>query len=212
MGRTRINANQVNEDTLQDQDGDTRVTVEKNADEDKIRFETNGIEQMLIDDKGTVYVTNEIVLDGQSVVPGSLVIDHGIFQNPNSSYNPIYFPSDDSYTERVGPSSVNFQIAPFDGRVVKVQIKSSRDFDSTSTNLTVNFHKGADGSNAYSSTPTATVQVAGAKAWYVMTFDMGAAATFSEGDVIGYSLLLSDSWNGNETVHFTTVVQYDPFA
>lgn len=38
--------------SLQDSDGDTLVQVEESADEDKIRFDTGGVERMIIDDAG----------------------------------------------------------------------------------------------------------------------------------------------------------------
>ena len=61
---------------------------------------------------------------GINLIGGIFSIDQGLFQNPNSSYNPIYFPADDTLVERVGPSSVNYFIAPFPGELIKVQIKS----------------------------------------------------------------------------------------
>tara|TARA_Y100001973_G_scaffold77478_1_gene113407 strand:- start:8695 stop:9297 length:603 start_codon:yes stop_codon:yes gene_type:complete len=54
MARTKINPNQVNEDTLQDADNDTKVQVEESADEDKIRFDTDGAERMIVDNIGRV--------------------------------------------------------------------------------------------------------------------------------------------------------------
>lgn len=41
-------------DTLVDDDGDTKISVEQSADEDKIRFVTSGNERMLIDASGNV--------------------------------------------------------------------------------------------------------------------------------------------------------------
>jgi len=52
MAKTRLKANQVNEDTLQDADNNTKVMVEKNANENKIRFDTAGTERMIIDETG----------------------------------------------------------------------------------------------------------------------------------------------------------------
>jgi len=54
MGRTILNANQLNENTLQDADNDTKVQVEESSDEDKIRFDTAGTERMIIDADGKV--------------------------------------------------------------------------------------------------------------------------------------------------------------
>ena len=51
---TKLNPNQVNEDTLEDADGNTKVQVEEAADENKIRFDTAGTERMIIDADGKV--------------------------------------------------------------------------------------------------------------------------------------------------------------
>ena len=54
MGKTRLKGKQVNEDTLQDADNNTKITVEKSANENKIRFDTAGTERMIIDETGKV--------------------------------------------------------------------------------------------------------------------------------------------------------------
>ena len=54
MAKTRISPSQVNEDTLEDADGNTKVQVEKSSDENKIRFDTAGSERMIIDENGKV--------------------------------------------------------------------------------------------------------------------------------------------------------------
>ena len=54
MPRAKLNPNQVNEDTLQDEDNDTTIKVEASADEDKIRLSTGGSERMIIDNAGLV--------------------------------------------------------------------------------------------------------------------------------------------------------------
>ena len=47
-----MSAGQVNEDRLEDADGDTLVQVEESTDEDKIRFDTNGVQRMIIQNNG----------------------------------------------------------------------------------------------------------------------------------------------------------------
>ena len=54
MARTTLNPNQVNENTLEDADGNTKVQVEESSDENKIRFDTAGTERMIIDSNGRV--------------------------------------------------------------------------------------------------------------------------------------------------------------
>ena len=55
-GKTRIRANKIIEDTLEDKDGDTLIQVEESDDEDKIRFDTAGTQRMIIDETGQVGV------------------------------------------------------------------------------------------------------------------------------------------------------------
>lgn len=54
MARSKLNPNQVMEDTLEDADGNTKVHVEKASDENKIRFDTAGTERMIIDADGKI--------------------------------------------------------------------------------------------------------------------------------------------------------------
>jgi len=51
---TVIRADKIKEDTLEDKDSDTKVTVEESSDEDKIRFDTAGSERMIITETGAV--------------------------------------------------------------------------------------------------------------------------------------------------------------
>ena len=149
---------------------------------------------------------------GETLIGGVFEIDQGIFQNPHSSYNPIYFPSDDSFTERVGPSSVNYFIAPFNGELIQIQIKSTTDFSSKA--LTASLHIGTGTDNAYSSTPATSLALNGQAANTVYTFDFTSAnnTTFSAGNIYGFSLELAGGYAGNESIHFTTVVKYNPYA
>ena len=149
---------------------------------------------------------------GETLVGGVYEIDQGIFQNPSSAYNTIYFPSDDSYIERVGPSSVNYFIAPFDGELIKIQIRSVTDFSSKS--LTASLHLGVNGNNAYSSTPAVSLSKNGLGPKETLTFDFTneSGAEIIEGNIFGFSLELSDNWAGDESIHFTTVVKYNPYA
>ena len=55
---TKLNPDQVNEDTLEDADGDTKVQVEESSDEDKIRFDTAGIERLVINSDGGIAFGN----------------------------------------------------------------------------------------------------------------------------------------------------------
>ena len=52
--RTVLRPEAVKEDTLEDKDGNTKVSVENSTNEDKIRFTTAGAERMIIDETGKV--------------------------------------------------------------------------------------------------------------------------------------------------------------
>ena len=149
---------------------------------------------------------------GETIVGGLYEIDQGIFQNPHASYNPIYFPSDDSFTERVGPSSINFFMAPFDGELIQIQLRSTGSFIGKA--LTASLHVGVDGNNAYSSTPASSLALNGQAINTTYTFDFSSAAntTFSAGNIYGFSLEIGGGFVGNETFRFTTVVKYNPYA
>ena len=75
--KTVIKATQVNEDTLQDADADTMVSVEANADEDKIRFMTANTERMIITDEGKVGIGNNITPGYKLDVDGDIKIRGG---------------------------------------------------------------------------------------------------------------------------------------
>ena len=64
--RTKIRAEQVVEDTLEDKDGDTKIQVEESDDEDAIRFDTAGVERMIIDANGDLDVKNDLQVSGST--------------------------------------------------------------------------------------------------------------------------------------------------
>jgi len=190
--------------------------------EDQIDFQTSGSVRLQItnDSVRAVNVPFSGTLNGSAnaaendimgtkLIGGVFEIDQGLFQNP--SVNPVYFPSDDTFLERAGPSSVNYFMAPFYGELIKVQIKSSTSFSGTS--LTCSFHTGSGTNNAYSSTPAVSVALNGQAANQVYTFDFMnmTGSTFAEGDIYGFSLEVAGGFAGNENIHFTTTVRYNPY-
>ena len=151
-------------------------------------------------------------LDGNRLLGGLYQLDDGLIQNPNSGYRRIYFPADDTLVETVGPVSTNYKIAPFSGELIKMQIKSIQDF--TGKALTASLHVGTGTNNAYSATPAVSVALNGQAAHSVYTFDFlgRSGTTFSEGNIFGFSLELSENFAGNETIHFTSVVRFNPYS
>ena len=89
--RTVMRSGGVNEDTIQDADNDTKVTVEQNTDEDKIRFTTSGVERAIIGAGGSVGIgtsSPDAALEVANTVTGT-----STFQvtttNDNGSASPI---------------------------------------------------------------------------------------------------------------------------
>ena len=149
---------------------------------------------------------------GSEVVGGMYQLDDGLIQNPNSSYSRFYFPADDTLVETVGASSVNYKVAPFDGELIKAQVRSSTNFSGKT--LTLGLHKGSGTDSAYSTTYSASIQVNGDVANTVYEFDFTeeTGTSISTGEIFGFSLQLSENWAGTENIHFTSVVKYDPYT
>jgi hypothetical protein len=151
-------------------------------------------------------------LEGNRLAGGIYQLDDGLIQNPHSSYSRIFFPADDTLVETVGAVSTNYKIAPFNGEIIKMQVKAIQDF--TNKALTASLHVGTGTTNAYSATPSVSVALNGQAAHSVYTFDFlgRSGTTFNEGNIFGFSLELSENWAGNETIHFTSVVRFNPYA
>ena len=114
--------------------------------------------------------------------------------------------------ETIGAVSTNYKIAPFDGSAIKMQVKTTTDF--TGKTLTGSLHVGVGTTNAYSATPALSVGVNGAAANTVYTFNFEglSGSGFNEGNIFGFSLQLSENYAGNELIHFTTAVRFNPYT
>lgn len=84
--------------TITDADNDTRVQAEKNADEDKIRFDTAGVERMTIDETGKVGIGVVSPNDKLHINDGNIRI--------SGSGKGIYFP-DGSFQVQAGVGSAS---------------------------------------------------------------------------------------------------------
>ena len=69
-----------------DTDQDTYITAEKNSDEDKLRFVTNGNERMNIDSSGTINVYEPVKMNNNSITDISSVTINGILTSTNEAY------------------------------------------------------------------------------------------------------------------------------
>jgi hypothetical protein len=163
-----INAGQVNEDRLEDADGDTLVQVEESADEDKIRFDTGGTERMIIDNAGNVGIgtsTPDYELDvAGDIGIGAEAGGHALIRHNGDSNTYIRFiSSGDAISVIVGSvwamawdtskTHVNPQNADHDFRVETVPQDDSFFVDGGSGKVGI----GTD-------TPTAVLHVSGSDA------------------------------------------------
>ncbi|MCI5056447.1 MAG: hypothetical protein MRY83_10090 [Flavobacteriales bacterium] len=97
---------------LVDTDGDTKVQVEESSDEDKIRFDTDGNERMIIDENGNVGIGTSTTSDKLHVY-GTLRLD-----GATSAYGTINYNSGtNSLDQRLfaGGTNYNFYIDDNDG-------------------------------------------------------------------------------------------------
>jgi len=178
--------------------------------EDQIDFQTSGSVRMQITNNGVQALNGNFVDSNGDIILGALYqLDDGLIQNPSSAYTRLYFPADDTLNETMAPSSVNYRIAPFAGELIKIQIKSPTNFSGKT--LTAGFHRGTGTDNAYSATPVESISVSGDVSHTVYTYNF-TGSTFSEGDIFGFSLELSQNWAGNESIHISSVVKFDPYA
>jgi len=97
MPITKIRAGAITEDTLEDKDGDTKVEVEQNPNENKIRFSTNGSERAIIDDHGNVGIGTE--------TPSEKLTINGVEGQSDETF--IRFTEDDSDRALIGINSSN---------------------------------------------------------------------------------------------------------
>ena len=148
--------------------------------------------------------------NGETLYGGIDYIDYGLFQNPSAAASVIFFPSDDSLIESSNPTTTNFNIAQFNGRIEKVIIKSSLNL--STSGLTCSFHKGDDGTSSYSSTAAVTRFANGLTAFSSYTFDFSddVNASLIENEIFGFGLRLNNGFDGTGNFHFSYFIRYFP--
>ena len=102
---TRIRPSQIKEDTLEDKDQDTKIYVEKNADEDKIRFDTGGAERAVLDET-ELLISVPIHITGSNDGSEGLRIGKG-----DDNYRQIVFEND-------GVDSANIHLSNAENLVI----------------------------------------------------------------------------------------------
>lgn len=108
-------------------------------------------------------------------------------------------------SEQPNPSWISQGVAPYNGRLVKVWVRSSK-ANPTMGSTTVGIHTGVDGDTVISSTATETetINMSSANTGYV--FNFSNATHFAAGDVIAVSI---DPTGPHGNVNVTCVWEYD---
>tara|TARA_B100000941_G_scaffold207823_1_gene151943 strand:+ start:487 stop:1728 length:1242 start_codon:yes stop_codon:yes gene_type:complete len=108
-------------------------------------------------------------------------------------------------SEQPSPSYISMGVAPYNGRLVKVLLRSSKS-NPTMGSTTVGMHIGTDGVTTFNSTAEETVTVNMASANTTGTFNFTNANHFASGDTIAVSI---DPTGAHGNVNVTCVWEYD---
>ena len=106
-------------------------------------------------------------------------------------------------SEQPSPSYITMGVAPYNGRLVKVLVRSSKSGGLGST--VVGMHIGTDGTTTFNSTAEETVTANMASANTTGTFSFTSGNHFAEGDTIAVSI---DPTNAHGNVNVTCVWEY----
>ena len=107
-------------------------------------------------------------------------------------------------SEQPSPSYITMGVAPYNGRLAKVLVRSSKSGGIGST--VVGMHIGTDGTTTFNSTAEETVTVNMASANTTGTFNFTSANHFAAGDTIAVSI---DPTSAHGNVNVTCVWEYD---
>ena len=116
-----------------------------------------------------------------------------------------YIPFAGSTAEQASPSSIAQAIAPYDGRLVKVMVRSSTSLGLGST--TVGIHKNTNGNTVISTSAVETKTISHmSNANTTTAFTFSLSSHFAAGNIIGVSI---DPTNNHGNVNVTCVWEYD---
>ena len=107
-------------------------------------------------------------------------------------------------SEQPSPSYISMGVAPYNGRLLKVLVRSSKSGGLGST--IVGIHIGTDGTTTFNSTAEETVTVSMSSANTTGIFNFTNADHFAAGDTIAVSI---DPTNAHGNVNVTCVWEYD---
>ena len=108
-------------------------------------------------------------------------------------------------SEQPNPSYISQGVAPYNGRLSKVLLRSSKS-GPTMGSTVVGIHIGVDGSATFNSTAEETITVNMASANTTGTFNFTDANHFAAGDIIAVSI---DPTGAHGNVNVTCVWEYD---
>ena len=108
-------------------------------------------------------------------------------------------------SEQPSPSWITMGVAPYNGRLVKVLVRSSKN-NPTMGNTTVAVHIGTDGTTTFNQSAEEAVTINMATANTTGTFSFTSANHFAAGDTIAVGI---DPTNAHGNVNVTCVWEYD---
>lgn len=189
---------------------DTQRNTGINFGEDQIDFQTSGSTRLQITNTS---VKSNLTLKDKSnreIFGGYSYFESGIFQNPTSSASVIYIPQDDSNVENPNPSTLNFFIAPYNGKLMAVTLKCSLDLSSTS--VTCSFHTGSETANMFSSTSMTAQAVGGVYSYNPHFFDFSSDPNNSikAGEIYGLGMRVGSGFTNSGNFHYIFHMQFTP--
>ena len=107
-------------------------------------------------------------------------------------------------SEQASPSYITQGVAPYNGKLVKVLVRSSK--SGGMGNTSVGMHIGTDGSTVINTTAEETVEVNMSSANTSYSFNFTAGNHFAAGDIIGVAI---DPTNAHGNVNVTCVWEYE---
>lgn len=179
--------------------------------EDQIDFQTSGSVRLQITNDSVKSLTTLKDQSNNEVIGGVSYFDYGLFQNPVSSSNrTTFFPSDDSNIEATSSNTINYNIAPYNGKLMGVTIKTTLNYSATS--LTCSFCTGSTSSPSCSATPVTSVQLNGNETYVPHYFDFSQNPnnTINAGEIYSFSLRVDSGFTGTGNFHYIFHMQYYP--
>lgn len=179
--------------------------------EDQIDFQTSGSVRLQITNDSVKSLTTLKDQSNNQVIGGVSYIDYGLFQNPVSSSNStIFFPSDDSNVEAIVTNTTNFNIAPYNGKLMGVTIKSTLNYSATS--LTCSFYTGSTSAQSCSANPVASVGLPGNTFFVPHYFDFSQDPnnSINANEIYCFSLKVDSGFTGTGNFHYIFHMQFYP--